>query len=99
MNKQNYCCQLMTDFLEDKRIPLKYSAQYREYFFNLLNSNASQGILYCPWCGKKLPSRLGEKWLEILTKEYNISDPYDKKQSKLVPEEFKSDEWWKKRKL
>lgn len=89
----------MSDFLEDERIPLKYSPKYREYFFDLLHSHASQGILYCPWCGKKLPSRLGEKWFEILTQEYNISDPYDKKQSKLVPEEFKSDEWWKKRGL
>ena len=56
-------------------------------------------IYYCPFCGAKLPIRLdpddcileeyGEDYLR-----YNNDPKY-----KAPPEEFKTDEWWKKRGL
>ena len=56
-------------------------------------------IYYCPWCGKKLPINLSDKWFEILKKEHGIDYPFDDPDRKNIPEEFKSDEWWKKRNL
>jgi len=89
-------------FLEDQRVPILYLAKYREYNIPLLYKNkvtALQGIMYCPWCNKKLPERLRDKWFEILEKEYNLDDPRREEQEKLIPEEFETDEWWKKRGL
>jgi len=97
-----HCCELMDLFLEDQRIPILYLAKYREYNIPLLYKNkitALQGIMYCPWCSKKLPERLRDKWFEILEKEYNLDDPRREEQEGLIPEEFEADEWWKKRGL
>jgi hypothetical protein len=89
-------------FLNDSRIPLYYSPVYREYDIPLLHKGkitALQGINYCPWCNKKLPDSLRNEWWNILTTEYQLDDPYDLEQEKLIPEEFNSDDWWKKRGL
>jgi len=97
-----HCCDLMDLFLEDQRVPILYLAKYREYNIPLLYKSkitALQGIMYCPWCSKKLPERLRDKWFEILEKEYNLDDPRREEQEKFIPEEFETDEWWKKRGL
>lgn len=93
-------------FLEDIRIPIQYAPSYREYDILMLengncrkNMLAVQGIDYCPWCSKKLPKSLRNKWFEMLEKNYDLDDPDSEEQEKLVPEEFKTDEWWKKRGL
>ena len=52
---------------------------------------------YCPWCGFKLPTSLRDEWFHILRTEYGLDNPCDDKRK--IPKEFKSDEWWKKRKL
>ncbi len=54
----------MNDFLEDKRLPVLYFPQYREYNLTLINSNAVQGISFCPWCGKKLPKDLRDTYYD-----------------------------------
>jgi hypothetical protein len=103
MNKKMaYCCDLMASFLDDIRIPLVYSPIYREYSIPLLykgKTTALQRIFYCPWCNTKLPTSLRSEWFSILKDEYNLDDPWDKEEEKLVPGEFKTDEWWIKRKL
>jgi len=97
-----HCCQLMSDFLNDQRIQIGYNPTTRDYFIPLLykgKTTALQCLHFCPWCGKKLPGSLNDTWFEILEKEYNLDDPCYKKQEPLIPEEFKTDEWWKKRNL
>lgn len=89
----------MKTFLEDPRIPLKYYPIVREYGLILKNSSAIQLIFYCPWCGEKLPESLRNKFFEILNNEYEIEPELDIKNDPNIPEEFKSDEWWKKRGL
>lgn len=64
-----------------------------------MQSNAVQRIDCCPWCSKKLPESLRDKWFEFLEKEYSLDDPHREEQEKLIPEEFKTDEWWKERGL
>jgi len=96
------CCNLINEFINDQRVQIGYESTCREYFIPLLYKGkitAIQCLDYCPWCGKKLPKRLSNEWFKILEKEYGLDDPYNKEQEKLIPEEFKTDEWWKKRKL
>jgi len=102
ITKTTHCCKLMTDFLEDTRIPLIYYDQYREYNIPLLYKNkitAVQGLVFCPWCGAKLPQRLRANWFDTLKNEYGIDDPRNEKQEQLIPAEFQTDEWWIKRGL
>ena len=107
MNKTPiHCCDLMDLFIKDLRVSIMYSPVYREYYILMLEGGkkrgkmqAVQGIDYCPWCSKKLPKSLRDKWFEILEKQYNLDDPDRKEQEKLIPQEFKTDEWWKKRGL
>ena len=89
----NHCCKTMNDFLEDKRFPILYFPKYREYNLTLINSNAIQGINFCPWCGKKLPKDLRDTYYDILESEYSNLDDQN------IPVEFNNEEWWKKRGL
>lgn len=94
-----HCCKEMTFFLEENKVAVNYSIKDREYSINLKNSHAIQLIKYCPWCGAKLPKELSDEWFRILEKEYGIECPLSKEENTKIPEEFKTDEWWKKRGL
>jgi hypothetical protein len=96
--KFQHCCQDMDRVLVEKRLYIRYLSKYREYYMEMRDAPAvTYLICYCPWCSKKLPKSVRRKWFNILEKEYNLEDPWNEKQSKLIPEEFKTDEWWKKR--
>src|SRR4030095_4774843 len=107
MNKKIiHCCDLMDLFLNDIRVPILYLPVSREYSLLMLEDGKKRGrmnavprIDHCPWCSKNLPESLRDKWFEVLEREYNLDDPHRKEQEKLIPEEFKTDEWWKKRGL
>lgn len=50
-----------------------------------------QAFNFCPFCGEKLPKNLDKQWYRAL-KGLGFNEPDDED----IPEEFKSDEWWKK---
>ena len=89
----------MTFFLEEGKVGIGYSSKNRKYSIILRAGNAIQVIHYCPWCGKKLPKNLSDKWFEILDLDYKIECPLDDEEQHKIPPEFKTDEWWKKRGL
>jgi hypothetical protein len=96
----DYCCKSMKFSVEDCRIQLKYDPIIRKYEILSTNYSDSMPIKYCPFCRKKLPKSLYKKWCSILKKEYNIKDYiYNKVETADIPQEFKTDEWWKKRGL
>lgn len=97
--KKMHCCDLMEMFVADAKVPLKYYSILREYALLLKYSPAVQLIFYCPWCSQKLPISLRETYFDILEKEHGITPELDIQNDPNIPEEFKSDEWWKKRKL
>lgn len=100
MNKENQtCCELMASFLQDSRIPIRYLAKFREFYLPLQKSAAAQCIFYCPWCGTKLPHDLRDYYFEVLENEYGIDNDIDAQEAGTLPEEFKTDQWWKKRGL
>ena len=95
LEKTKHCCELMAEFLGDSRINIHYSPKFREYDTHLINSPAKQCYFYCPWCGKKLPESLRDEYFKILREKYSINSV----RTQQIPEEFKTDEWWKKRGL
>ena len=111
--RPEHCCERMEYYLKEKRVLIYYNSLFREYFIGMKSYPWGKQVIYCcPWCGKKFPFSLVDKYIDILLKEYEIlfypvtgkyfnnsektSLPYEVKD---VPEEFKSDEWWKKRGL
>ena len=96
----NHCCEMMDIVLEDKENALQYYAPLRMYFIREENQPAGRVINYCPWCASKLPESLYDKQEEILEKEYGLTDTWEGGEHyHLIPEEFLTDEWWKKRGL
>jgi hypothetical protein len=95
--KGPYCCLTMDAQLSKEGAILYYDKQYREYGVDLLERGGML-IDYCMFCGKKLPQSLRKKWYVILEEEYGLESP-DEEDKKKVPQEFLTDEWWKKRGL
>lgn len=89
----NHCCDEMKNHLD--KVKINYSPNFREYGIDYEDGISQQVIDYCPWCGSKLPERLRDKWFDIIWDELNLDGPEDPK----LPDEFKSDQWWKKRNL
>jgi hypothetical protein len=81
---------------------LEYEPTTRSYHFLLYENNKYCGtryqLKYCPWCGKKLPEDLCNQFEEIMEKEYGLTVS-EVNRGVDIPEEFKTDEWWKKRGL
>jgi hypothetical protein len=76
---------------------IEYDALFREYLFNISENSAVQ-LYFCPWCGVKFKKRLSNEYFDILEKEYGVTIP-DLDNFTNIPDEFKTDEWWKKRGL
>jgi len=87
----------MNQLLDNKETYLTYSPRMREYNLALRGKYAVQGIDYCPWCGIKLPSSLRDDFFEILKNELYIEDPVEAQEQGALPQEFTTDQWWKKR--
>jgi len=90
----------------DHDCPLKYRPWLRQYVLTVpvryLQKNevcVSYTITHCPRCGAALPPNLVDQWFDIVEKEFGIIDTWDDEQMKNLPQEFKTDEWWKKRGL
>jgi hydrogenase maturation factor len=98
IEKKDFCCDLMYEsIIEDKTI--SYNQIVRHYGLHYILPNdikCVSHLSYCPFCGSKIPKDLVREIFEILRKDYGIEDP-DICEFTNVPEEFKTDEWWKKR--
>jgi hypothetical protein len=72
---------------------IMYIDSWREYRIHIARMGWSTTvILYCPWCGTKLPERLTEEWYQTLSR-MGYSDPGEE----TIPEEFNTSEWWRER--
>jgi hypothetical protein len=108
-----HCCEDMDFFLKEKKVAIFYNPIFREYYIRLRSYiDGKQAIYACPWCGYKFPKSLLEIYIDLLQRDYGMSyrvsigEYWDfvncvsySKESDKVPEEFNSDEWWKKRGL
>ena len=98
-----HCCKLMTEMIADGRFPVEYGPMFREYAISAVKEGerhiVHQQMFWCPWCGKKLPESLREKWFDAI-EEMGLDDIdilSDIDGDPRVPEDMKSDAWWRKR--
>ena len=61
------------------------------------NGYGQVAMCYCPFCGAELHKYLLEEYRDELEKA--VGKEYCDIKEDEIPEEFKSDEWWKKRGL
>jgi hypothetical protein len=93
-----YCCEDMMYAVEGGHFPgepsvICYSPAERLFGLVIGGNPQNQWILiYCPFCGKKLPKDLIDEHFDAVRD--NTGKPLDP-----IPEEFQTDEWWKKRGL
>lgn len=97
----NHCCSEMQKNIATTKPAFMYLPPFREYVIPDCKSLHAKQIFYCPWCKAKLPPSLRKQFDETLLNEYDIElipgcldDAH-----RYVPEEFHTDEWWKKRNL
>lgn len=79
---------------EDKLI--FYSKVFDEHGIIVFDGGESYVLISnCAWCGEKLPISKREEWFDKL-EELGFSSPlFDEN----IPNEYKSDGWWKNNKL
>jgi hypothetical protein len=53
--------------------------------------------IYCPYCGAEMPKIFDDEYYDAL--EEAVGKEFCDIKEEEIPEEFKSDEWWKKRGL
>lgn len=100
-----FCCEPMELLVEDLDCPLKYRSWTRQYVLTIPQDYLSENevcvsftITHCPRCGAQLPSNLIEEWFNLIEEKFGIKGLFDER-TKDLPQEFKTDEWWKKRGL
>ncbi len=59
----------------------------------------AEALYYCPFCSTQLPKILNNELFAILETSFNMRDPWNNIINGTIPEEFKTDKWWKKRGL
>jgi hypothetical protein len=65
-----------------------FSARFQEYGLILHDGGTSSiGIVFCPWCGRRLPASRRDRWFEEL--EARGIDPWEDE----LPVEFQDDRW------
>jgi hypothetical protein len=75
--------------LTEADVPVVYWAKFREYGVRVLDgSSSSIELLFCPWCGMKLPGSLRDQWFDELERR-GIDPGVDS-----VPEEFHDGRWY-----
>lgn len=90
MNPYEFCCERMRLAVESDEIPIVYTARYREFGVRVLDGGTSTiELLYCPWCGQKLPESLRDRWFDEL--ERRGIDPATGE----LPAEFTDDRWYR----
>jgi hypothetical protein len=96
-----YCCQDFQDgILYDRNIPITYHPQYRFYYLITPKREPSTHIIRrCIYCGKKWPKELWKEFFKELGKVVGYKIVYTEYDWSTLPEEFKSEEWWRKRGL
>ena len=101
LERKDFCCDdMFANLVGDKHgceIYFRYSPDIRAYDipYKPKFGGGFQKVCYCPWCGSRLPDDLNDKMMEVLKEEFNIGK-YDRK---IIPPEFRTDAWWKKRGL
>lgn len=99
VNEQHddYCCEKMKQVFLSGNFDLFYEKQFARTLCKRRDGISCCWYWdYCPFCGKSIKDKTNE-YKKVLKNEFNINDPWD--DGIELPEEFHTDEWWKKRGL
>ena len=89
MSTIGFCCLQMESAVNDPDVPVDYVSKLREYGLRILDGGSSYlVIMFCPWCGHKLPDSLREEWFDNL--ERLGIDPYGDE----IPTDFSDARWY-----
>jgi hypothetical protein len=107
----DFCCNQLRNNVtleknRKKRQVVMYEPDVRRFSVSVINEGDSflSPIMFCPYCGQRFLPFLEEKFSETIRRELGEEylrqddDSYDEFISRL-PQEFQTDEWWKKRGL
>jgi hypothetical protein len=95
-----YCCKNWIDgWVNEDAVPVSYNPYIRFYYIMCYSKTWVQTISRCIVCNHEFPRELGEEWIVTLEKEYGLDEVTAWRHPERVPEEFKSEEWWRKREL
>lgn len=86
-----HACENMLAAVRDSRIPVVYYSKFREYGILIDGGPATLLMEYCPWDGTKLPRSLRNEYFDL------VHGMGLELESKNLPREFTSDEWWRTR--
>ncbi|HZV68682.1 MAG TPA: hypothetical protein VFG10_04030 [Saprospiraceae bacterium] len=95
-----HCCLMMAlqisqpntmpDGKDDHDIIMNYNEIFDEYGIPIYDGGTSVlQIMYCPWCGNKLPVSKRDQWFEKFG-ELAYEDDNSK-----IPDQYRSDQWWR----
>jgi len=85
-----HCCENMNTFITEGEVDIVYIPKFREYGISYLDGGTSiQTIIFCPWCGVRLPESLRNKWYDIIFDELEL-EPDDPN----IPAEYLTDKWY-----
>ncbi len=85
------CCGELVRQVADEASPIGYSPVFREWFYPH-NKHSQQCLRHCPFCGARLPESLRGAYFDRLDELGYEAEAYWEDR---VPEELKSDAWWR----
>ena len=99
MNKHSFCCNEMDFHIKNNEIHFHYYEDVRAYAVDYLEEagGGSQAINYCPWCGNRLPKSLFQEKAKAI--QETLGQKLTCFNESSLSNEFKTDEWWKRRGL
>lgn len=104
MNEDRICCEQMRvqlmrqcdqhpDPNDCPDVLVTYDPKFDQFGIPIRDGGSSSlSIRYCPWCGVSFPDSKRDLWFDTL-EQMGIDGPMDQD----VPDEFKSDAWWRGR--
>ena len=97
-----YCCDRMKGIMESRKYDMCYDKQFSQYLCTRRDGGVKWYWDFCPFCRTSIKSK-SEQYDKVLLKEFGISTKEDGFDFDTVlerlPDEFSTDEWWKKRGL
>lgn len=111
---QDFCCGITEDLIIDKVesdfFDMFYQPFARRHFFSTSvcwGRNSPKHTIFpewdfefCLYCGKQLPKSLLDQWLAIVKNDFGVGLTIKLEDMlERLPEEFRTDKWWKKRGL
>ncbi|MFT9498003.1 DUF6980 family protein [Anaerosolibacter sp.] len=90
----NYKCEQHANPSECPDKLIFFNDKFDEYGIIFHDGGPSYStISFCPWCGSELPESKRDLWFDTL-EELGFDDPVEQE----IPEEFKSDSWYRNQK-